>query len=68
MLCIALAGGALALLYLLLERVLPLPRAAAPASPWSRALRIERWRIRRRGKLPYASAIVTGVLIVLLTH
>ena len=67
-LCIALAGGGLAVLYLLLQRVLPAPRAGAPASLWSRVLRIEQWRIRGRGPLPYASAIVAGVLVVLLTH
>lgn len=65
---IALAGGALALLYLLLQRVLPAPRKAPPAAPWSRILRIEQWRIRRGGPLPYASAIGAGVLLVLLTH
>ncbi|MBV9756575.1 MAG: prepilin peptidase [Alphaproteobacteria bacterium] len=66
-LCIAVAGGALALLYLLLQRVLPAPRAALRASLWARVLRIEQWRIRRRGPLPYASAIVAGALTVLLT-
>jgi prepilin peptidase CpaA len=67
-LCIALAGGALALVYLLLQRVLPVPRAVVPASLWSRVLRIEHWRIRRRAPLPYASAIVAGALLVLLTQ
>jgi prepilin peptidase CpaA len=64
---VALAGGILALIYLVLyatvsNRVFtPKPRSI-PA----RALRAERWRIARRGPIPYASAIAAGALFCLL--
>jgi prepilin peptidase CpaA len=64
---VALAGGILALMYLVLyatvsNRVFtPKPRSI-PA----RALRAERWRIARRGPIPYASAIAAGALFCLL--
>ena len=71
---VALAGGVLALLYLALSLVLAAARPARNAGPaggraglalWRRVLAAEGWRIRRRGPLPYASAIAAGALFVL---
>lgn len=64
LLAIALAGGVLALAHLLLRPLLP-ATAAAPGAGLRRFLRIEAWRIRRRGPLPYAVAIATGALLTL---
>jgi prepilin peptidase CpaA len=63
---VALAGGVLALLYLALSRLVPPPPATRPEGLRARIWRAERWRIRRRGPLPYASAIAAGALFVLL--
>ena len=63
---VALAGGALALIYLVLSRLVRSPSQARPASLPARVWRAESWRIRRRGPLPYASAIAAGALLVLL--
>jgi prepilin peptidase CpaA len=76
----AVAGGVLALVYLLLGRVLaarrPAVAAAAPsradaaparrpASLARRVLEAEAWRVRRRGPLPYGVAIATGGVFAL---
>lgn len=61
-----LAGGLLALVYLAARPVMPVPSAMRPRSFLARALRAERWRIRRGGPLPYACAIAAGGLFVLL--
>jgi prepilin peptidase CpaA len=72
----SIAGGALALFYLCLARLL---RASATAQPTrlqangqppptglvGRIWRVERRRIRRRLSLPYACAISAGVLLTL---
>ncbi len=63
---VALCGGVLALLYVLAGRMVPPPRAARPRTLLARALRVERWRIRRGGPLPYACAIAAGGLFILL--
>jgi len=63
---VALAGGALALLYLALSRLVPAPPVTRPAALCARIRRAEQWRVRRRGPLPYASAIAAGALFVLL--
>lgn len=63
---VAICGGVLALLYLMAGRVVPPPQAARPQTLLARALRVERWRIRRGGPLPYACAIAAGGLFVLL--
>jgi prepilin peptidase CpaA len=63
--CIALAGGALALIYIVLRRLAPPPAHVKPARLASRILRVEQWRIRRGGPLPYASAIAAGTIFVL---
>jgi prepilin peptidase CpaA len=65
----AIAGAALALLYLALAmalaRLLPGGAAARPTSLLGRVWRVERRRIRRRASLPYACAICAGVLLTL---
>jgi prepilin peptidase CpaA len=67
---VALAGGVLGLVYLALGRVIPAragPSGIGRRMPLlSRALRIESWRLRRGGPLPYAIAIAAGGLFVLL--
>ena len=68
---VALAGGVLAALYLLLGAVLPPVRARAPersASGLGRILRRERRRIARRGPVPYAAAIAAGTFFTLIRH
>ena len=68
---VALAGGALAILYLLLARLLRSHRAGGPPplAPRAAALRrvgaVEWRRIRRRGPLPYGVAIAAGVALAL---
>ncbi|MBR0664244.1 prepilin peptidase [Roseomonas hellenica] len=58
---VALAGGALALLYLLLRPLLRGREAGArPRGLLARVGRIERWRIGRGGPLPYGIAIAAG--------
>ena len=64
---VALAGGVLALVYLALARMTKFPVAPQPRGLLRRISRIERYRIRRRGSLPYASAIAAGALFVMLT-
>jgi prepilin peptidase CpaA len=63
LLATSLAGGVLALLYLALA-ALPAPRPprGPKANLPARILRAERWRIRRHGPLPYASAIAAGAV------
>jgi prepilin peptidase CpaA len=60
----AIAGGLLSLLHLLLRRAPPLAppvaRSAGLASLARRIVVIERWRIRRKGSLPYGIAIACG--------
>ena len=71
---VALAGGVLSLAYLALSRLIPravLRRppfgpVGRPAGVLPRAFRLERWRLSRGGPLPYAVAIATGGLFVLL--
>ena len=67
----ALAGGVLALVYLLLPRLLAAagPRAAGPCgSALQRIAAVEAWRIRRRGPMPYGVAIGIGGAFVLLQY
>ena len=59
---IAIAGGFLAVLYLILRKVV-----SVPATPlYGRTLRAECWRIRRGSALPYAVAIAGGFVVVAL--
>ena len=63
----ALMGGGLALIYLFLHRVVKAPQGArANKSVLARVARAERWRIARRGPLPYAVAIASAGLFLLL--
>ena len=48
--------------------VVPRPRAANRAVHLRRFLRVEQWRIGRRGPLPYACAIAAGAIVALLPH
>ncbi len=63
---VALAGAGLALLYLLARSLTSAPASARPTHLLPRAIRVERWRIRRGGPLPYAFAIAAGFLFILL--
>jgi prepilin peptidase CpaA len=61
---VAIAGGLLALLYLLGRRLVHAPASRRPPGMLARAVRVERWRISRGGPLPYACAIAAGALFV----
>jgi prepilin peptidase CpaA len=69
--CATLAGGVLALIYLVARRrgserlALARPGGGRPVGLLARAMRVERWRLRRGGPLPYAVAIVSGVVFVM---
>ncbi len=62
---VAFAGGGLALLYLLLERIVPFPQLRRSASLPRRILTVECRRIHRRASVPYATAISAAALLVL---
>jgi prepilin peptidase CpaA len=62
----AIAGGLLAAIYIVLARVLPPASPVRPKGLLARALRVEQWRIRRRGPLPYVCAIASGFVFVLI--
>lgn len=61
----ALAGGILAIAYLVLSPRLRRPYRAKPISLLARVAAVEAWRIRRRGSLPYGVAIAAGGAFVL---
>ncbi len=63
-LCVALAGGPLALTYLALSFVVPRPGPGPRRGLAARILKAEAWRMHRRGPLPYALAIGAGALPV----
>jgi prepilin peptidase CpaA len=65
---VSLAGSVLALLYLIGRRLVRAPAHERPHSLIGRALRVERWRIRRGGPLPYACAIAAGGLFTLIPY
>jgi prepilin peptidase CpaA len=65
---VVLAGGLLALVYLGLSLVVSRPRATHEGSHLRRFLRVEQWRIGRRGPLPYACAIAAGAIVALFPH
>lgn len=65
---VVLAGGLLALLYLGLSLVMPRPHASLQGGRLRRLLRVEQWRIARRGPLPYACAIAVGGIVTLFPH
>ena len=62
----SLSGSVLALIYLAARGFVAAPGATRPHSLFARAMRVERWRIRRGGPLPYACAIAAGFLFILL--
>jgi prepilin peptidase CpaA len=67
-LLVALAGGALALTYLALQRLVPRPAPGFRSGFLARVLKAEAWRLHRRAPLPYAAAIAVGGIISLLPH
>lgn len=65
---VALAGGVLAMIHLLLRR-LPQSAPCPAGSPhFSRVCRIERWRVPRHAPMPYGVAIAAGGVWVLLSN
>jgi prepilin peptidase CpaA len=56
----SLAGGLLAVLYLIAGKLVPRPAASRPNGMLGRIARCELWRLHRRGPLPYAAAIAAG--------
>jgi prepilin peptidase CpaA len=63
---VGVAGGLLALLYLLARRLVPAASVTGPVSLAARVWRAECWRIRRGGPLPYGLAIAAGGVLTLL--
>jgi len=63
---VAIGGGFLAALYLILRRIVPGPGPSKPRALLARFARAEQWRLQRRGSLPYACAIAAGFLFVTL--
>lgn len=59
----AMAGGVLAVAFLALRPLMPRTPGARPAALLARVCRVEAWRIRRKGPLPYAVAIAAGGVI-----
>ncbi|WP_158927228.1 prepilin peptidase [Acidisphaera sp. S103] len=64
-LAVSLSGGVLAMAYLVGRVLVPRPAAQRPRHLLRRVLRVEAWRIRHRGPLPYACAIAAGTIFVL---
>jgi prepilin peptidase CpaA len=67
LLMIALCGGVLALFYLAMSYVVTRPVEGPRHSVLGRVAKAERWRLSRRGPLPYAAAIAGGSIISLST-
>lgn len=66
---VGIAGGILALFYIIARRLVGAPAArdlaVRPRGLLARGLRAERWRLARGGALPYAVAIAAGGLLTL---
>jgi prepilin peptidase CpaA len=62
---VSLVGGALALLYLALSRLVPRPSPGPQKHFFQKLIKAELWRIRRRAPLPYAVAIAIGAVLTL---
>ena len=65
LLAVSLSGGILAMAYLAGRVLVPRPALRRPTRLLPRVLRVEAWRIRNRGPLPYACAIAAGTIFVL---
>ncbi len=63
----SLAGGAIALAYIIGSFLAPSPAPRRPHGLVLRALRCELRRLRRRGPLPYAAAIAAGGVVAIVT-
>jgi prepilin peptidase CpaA len=61
----AIAGGILAIAYLMLARLKHSTQLTKRTSLLKRVIVVESWRIRRRGPLPYGVAIAAGGAFVL---
>ena len=59
---VTIVGGGLACIYLVVGRILPHPQSERPSGFLRRAVRVELWRVHRRGPLPYAVAISIGTM------
>ncbi len=64
----SLAGGILAMIFLIGGAIAPPPAKIRPAGLLARAVRAELWRLKRRGPLPYATAIAAGGLYATLVQ
>lgn len=62
---VAISGGILALLYLILWRIVPAPKGGRPPSLARRIMKAERWRISGKRSLPYACAIAAGAFVTI---
>ena len=62
------AGGVLGVAYIVARNLVPETRVVEGGTLLRRVLAVEAWRVRRRGPLPYAVAIATGVLNGLYTQ
>ncbi len=60
-----LAGGVLAVAYAAVSCLVPAPSPNRPTGRLRRYLRLEQRRLRRRGPLPYATAIAAGAAFIL---
>lgn len=65
LLAVSLSGGILAMVYLAGRVLVSRPTMRRPNGLLPRVLRVEAWRIRHRGPLPYACAIAVGTIFVL---
>jgi prepilin peptidase CpaA len=63
---VALAGGVLACIYLVLSLVVQRPDPGLRAGLLPRVFKAEAWRVSRRGPLPYAVAIASGAFPILI--
>ena len=65
LLTIALCGGVLAIFYLIMSHLVTRPAQGPRRTFVGRLAKAERWRLSRRGPLPYATAIAGGSMISL---
>jgi len=65
LLATALCGGVLAIVYFVLSQLITRPMQGRPLTIVGRIVKAERWRLSRRGPLPYAIAIAGGGVLSL---